>query len=223
MIDKLYLLINKASQVSGLNWPVIFANQNVPRIAKPYIQLNVMTINIPDHMIYSPPDDTGVVTVSGWRRATVELQFYGGITSLDAASRLAMILQSNAVIEYQVEIDVAIGQRLFLSYMPELLNDSQYEGRAIYQFEFFYTESVADNSGIIKGIDLQGCYVQTASDPDPYKVFEVCGDNPTEITCEESIAVSDETIWDDSSTTFDKPGTEWDELLIGTGVTNGNH
>jgi len=220
LIDQLFLLVNKAAQTAGLAWPVIFANQNVPRLVKPYIQINVTTITIPDHLIYSPIDQDGNGVVSGWRKAVVEIQIYAGIESLSYASNIALVLQTESLLEYQQQIDVAVGQRLFLSYMPELLNESQFEGRAIYQFEMFYTENMNDNRGIIEGVDLCGAYVQTNSDTDPLKVFETC-ENDIAVICEESISATDKTIWDDDETNWDKPPKdEWDRILT-TNVDGG--
>ena len=214
MIDKLYDLVTKAVSLTGNNWQVIFANQNVPRLVKPYVQLNVTNIDVPDHMYYSSPDETGGVTISGWRKATAEIQLYHGINSLSAISTLAMVLQSPTMLDYQAGIDCAIGQRLFIGYVPELLNLSQWEGRGIYHFEFFYTESINDNAGLIDTVILHGSYIGGASDPDIYKIFD-----PEPIA---AVIVCDETIpgpnapgvgtdWDDDETSWDKNEvTKWD-------------
>ena len=214
LIDKLYDMVNKAVTLTGNNWQVIFANQNIPRLVKPYIQLNVTNIDIPDHMIYSTPDASGQITISGWRKASVEIQVFHGINSLSTVSYLAMILQSSTMLEYQVSIDCAIGQRLFMGYVPELLNNSQWEGRGIYHFEFYYTESINDNSGNIDQVILHGSYLGGSSDPDIYKMFD---DEPINaaVVCDEIITGPDApgagTDWDDDETSWDKSGvTKWD-------------
>jgi hypothetical protein len=199
-------LINKAAQSAGMPWPIIFANQNMPRVAKPYIVINPMTIDIPDHLIYQTIDGDGNQIVSGWRKVVVESQIYNGINSLQSASKLALVLQTNALIEYQVEIDCAIGQRLFLSYVPELLNESQYEGRAIYHFEFFYTENVPDNIGVINSVEFHGSYVQTHSNPDH--------DTPLidiDIVCDEVISAPITMTWDDGAMLWDDGAMTWIE------------
>ena len=43
--------------------------------------------------------------------------------------------------------------------MPELINRSQFEGRGIYQFEFFYTESYTENLYDIAKVETHGDYV----------------------------------------------------------------
>ena len=215
MIDKLYDLVNKAVQVSGNNWQVIFGYQNLPRLVKPYIQLNVMNIDIPDHVYYSELDDNNSRTLSGWRKAAVEIQVFAGLQSLTVINNLALILQTETMLEYQAEIDCAIGQRLFIGYVPELINTSQWEGRGIYHFEFFYTEHVTETLENICGVNLQGSYIGGAADPDIYKIFDP---SPVDaaIVCIETIPCPDdlETTWDNTDTNWDNNGvTEWDKTL----------
>jgi hypothetical protein len=176
--------------LSGNAWPVVFANQNIPRLEKPYVQLNVMNIDIPDHVIYSIPDASGKVMISGWRKASVEIQIFNGINSLTTVSQIAMILQSTAMLDYQVSIDCAIGQRLFIGYVPELINLSQWEGRGIYQFEFYYTESMDENTGTIDTVTLHGDYLGSVSDPDITRIFDPQPIN-TNIVCDETVESPD--------------------------------
>ena len=194
---------------------MVFGQQNLPRLVKPYLQLNVMNIDIPDHMYYSPIDDNGSRTISGWRRAAVEIQVFAGIQSLTIISQLAMILQTDAMLEYQAQIDCALGQRLFIGYVPELINASQWEGRGIYHFEFYYTESVTESVDRICEVNLHGSCLGGSSDPDIYKMFN---EPPIEanIQCIETIPCPDsvETNWDDSQTNWDAD-TEWDKTLEG--------
>lgn len=164
MITKLYQLIREAATRLPGEWVILFANQNAPRPVKPYITINVLNVDIPDHVIYSavePAEDLYQQTISGWRIADVELQIYNGIDSLDTVNSLALILQTVALIEYQQTIDVAIGQRLFIGYVPELLNESQYEGRGIYQFKFMYTETYNEIISIIDTVTLGGDCTET--------------------------------------------------------------
>ena len=189
MIDQLYQLVSAAVTQAGLSWQVVFANQNIPRVEKPYVQLNVTTVDIPDHLYYFPPDDQQIVVTSGWRKATVEMQVFNGIYSLEFVSRLAMTLQSTTMLDKQAELDCSIGQRLFMGYVPELLNNSQYEGRGIYHFEFFYTESLSETVGTIDTVETHGQFIETHSDADPYVIFDP---NPldVEVTCDEVISAN---------------------------------
>jgi hypothetical protein len=217
LIDQLYQLVSAAVTQAGFPWQVVFANQNIPRLVKPYVQLNVTTVDVPDHLYYTLPDDEGIVTTSGWRKATVEMQVFNGINSLNTISRLAMMLQSTAMLDKQAELDCSIGQRLFMGYVPELLNNSQYEGRGIYHFEFFYTESLSEKVDTIDIIETHGQFIGTHSDADPYVIFDP---NPlnVDIICDEEIFGPDAdgtgTDWDDGNTGWDKDDiTGWDDQL----------
>jgi len=173
MIDSLYKLIEATMGYSGImNFGLIFANQNISRMPKPYIVMNVMNIDIPDHLIYlNEIDSFDCRVMAGWRKATVELQIYNGIKSLDTASRLAMYLQSEQSLEEQQRLNVAIGARLFFAYMPEIINTSQFEGRAIYHFEFFYTEQAPDYVGAIETVIVDGDYIGSLTVPHCHEVI----------------------------------------------------
>jgi hypothetical protein len=129
--------------------------------------LNVTHIDIPDHVIYlysgADPADYKE-TVVGWRKASVEIQLYNGIESLVSINTLALVLQTTSMVEFQTNLDVAIGQRLFIGYVPELLNASQFEGRGIYQFEFLYTESYTETLYDICKVELHGSYTGSLVD-----------------------------------------------------------
>jgi hypothetical protein len=98
-------------------------------------------------------------------------------------------------LDKQVELDVSIGQRLMLQRIPALLNESQFEDRAIYQFEFFYTENNSDNVGLIETVVVDGTYT---------------GGLTEDVTCHEVITISKTTIWDINTTLWDDNTTTWD-------------
>ena len=213
MIDSLYQLVNEGAKRLG-NWPVIFAKQNLPRPVKPYITIDVLNVDVPDHVIYSELDENENVTVTGWRKAQVEVQLFNGTESLSSVNTLALALQTNRLLEFQVANDCAIGQRLFIGYVPEMLNLSQFEGRGIYQFEFLYTESLTDPEYVISSVELHGCYVGGASSPDVYTIFDdKCPEGGQ--SCIEVVPDPDsvDTDWDDGETGWDKAPTEWDNIL----------
>ena len=174
-----------------------------------------MNVDIPDHVYYSDLDANNTRTLSGWRKASVEIQLFAGLQSLAYINRLALILQTEVMLEYQAEIDCALGQRLFIGYVPELLNASQWEGRGIYHFEFFYTESITETLDNICEISVSGAYVGGGADPDIYKIF----DHPnvdTPIRCDEVIPCPDnvDTDWDAGETGWDQEfKTQWDETM----------
>jgi len=42
--------------------------------------------------------------------------------------------------------------------VPALLNNSQYEDRAVYHFDFYYTETYVENVGFIATVEVTGGY-----------------------------------------------------------------
>ena len=185
------------------NFALVFANQNMPRLPKPYIVMNVMNVEIPDHVIYDKEiNAAGFRNLYSWRRATIELQIYNGIESLVSASILALAIQSERSLEQQGKLNCAIGPRLFFAYVPEMINTSQWEGRAVYHFVYFYTESFADDVGLIETVIIDGTYT---------------GGGTEDITCHEEITYKvayTETVWDGLiPTPYGDPGypyTDWD-------------
>lgn len=173
---------------------VIWSYQNAARIGKPYIVLDYTTNDIPDHEYYSEVDVPGFRKISSWRKATVDMQFYCGTDSLKIASWLASMFSSERVLQKETELNVSVGNRLFLSRMPAMLNTSQFEERAIYQFDFYYTEEFEEWISWIATVDIKGTYLGSL----------------TEQSCEELIILEELTNWDDWNTGWDNGQTVWD-------------
>lgn len=206
MIPALWDLLQYS--LTSLNANIIWSYQNAARIPKPYLVVNYTTVNLPDHEHYSLPDANGIITNSSWRRATVDLQFYCAKDSYGLASRAASLLATNTSLEKQAELDVSIGHRLFLQRVPALLNESQYEDRAIYQFEFYYTENISDVASLIETVVIDGSY--KAGIPDEPGIPNDSGYNLTDLNCHHVISIFP-TIWDNMTTEWDDNTTEWDD------------
>jgi hypothetical protein len=185
--------------------PVIWSYQNAPRVGKSYIMLDYTTSDVPDHEYYDPTTDLeGNRPYASWRKAVMSMHFYCGSDSYRVASRLASQFASDGAVAKQVELDVSIGTRLMLQRVPALLNESQWEDRAIYQFDFYYTERTDDWVGWIGAVDIEGHYTGGFSDiPTPEHPDVQPGDG---VTCNEFWQVI--TLWDDVMV-----GTLWDANL----------
>lgn len=155
MIPSLYELLEFS--LADLGVPIVWGFQNAARINKPYVMVTYTNSGLPDHEIYGEVDTNGIRVNSSWRRAIVELQFYCGMNdSFSFASKSVSLLATNASIDKQWLLDVSIGHRMMLQHVPALINTSQYEDRAIYQFEFYYTENIPDNVGLIETVEVSG-------------------------------------------------------------------
>jgi hypothetical protein len=188
MIPALWELLNYSLASLNLN-KIIWGYQNAPRTEKPYAMVTYTSTRVPDHEIYGQIDEDGVRINSGWRRAIVSIHFYcGQLESHPCASRAVSLLATENSIAKQVELDVAIGHRMLLEHVPVLLNESQYEDRAIYQFAFYYTENVPDDVGRIETVIVEGNYENAATDGGS---SGGAGGNITPLVCREVISTQD--------------------------------
>jgi hypothetical protein len=149
--ETLWNLLNFVSQRMEHPIPLIFAFENAERVQKPYGSIRIDTITLPGHEIAFPVHENGYQDYGGWRRATVELQVYGRLGG-PIAREFALRLQANSAVEQSQRLNIAIGNRLFLSEVPALLNQSQYEERGIYQFQYFFSEQLDDDVGLIETV-----------------------------------------------------------------------
>ena len=160
MIPGIWDLTDYAVNTMGQkNIPVIWSYQNAARVDKPYIVLDYSTDDVPNFDWFEPwTDENGDRKLFSWRRATIDMQFYCGPDSLKIASWLSMMFCTDAVTDQQMRLNVSIGNRLFLQRMPAMLNTSQFEDRAIYQFDFYYTEELEEHVSFIDSVDVHGEY-----------------------------------------------------------------
>jgi|KBSSwiStaDraftv2_1062776.scaffolds.fasta_scaffold00263_8 hypothetical protein len=165
MIPGIYELLDYTiNTINAQNLPIIWSYQNAPRMNKAYVMIDYTDNDIPNFEVESSYIDLdGFRKMGSWRRATVSLQFYCGPNSDRIASQVAMMLAGNLSVDKQVELDIAIGNRLMLQRMPALLNNSQFEDRAIYQFDFYYTDVYKDNVGFIAEVIIDGEYTGAAT------------------------------------------------------------
>jgi len=166
MIKSLWTLIDYAINTVGQEQvQVVWSYQNSARVAKPYITLNYSQDDLPDHDWYSNEIDlAGFRNMGSWRKAVVDLQVYASQDSMRIANKLSMLLSTEKCLEKQMELDVAIGNRLFLSRVPALVNNSQYEDRAVYHFDFMYTEMMKEDVGFIATVVIEGNYSGSLTD-----------------------------------------------------------
>ena len=159
MIPGIYDLLDYVVNTMGqLNLQIIWSYQNAPRVGKPYIMIDYTDDDLPNFPVVGPVNADGIQNNASWRRATVSLSFYCGPNSDRIASQVALMLGSDSSANKQYLLDVSIGNNLMFQRIPALLNNSQYEDRNIYQFDFYYTDSYNDNVGLINTVVLSGTY-----------------------------------------------------------------
>lgn len=211
MIDKLWTLLDYVmNHAYNKNVPIIWSYQNAARIKKPYIVIDYTTNDLPNFDITDQfVDANGIRTLSSWRKVIADIQFYDAKDSMTLANFMAMALATEASLTKQVELDCSIGNRLFFQRIPALLNNSQYEDRAIYQFDFFYTETLREDVGFIATVVIDGSYTGGHTDIDYPPETTPIEDRP--ITCHEIITIPyPDTSPPDYQTYWDSNGTQWD-------------
>lgn len=206
MISALWALTDHAINVIGSkDIAVIWWGQNAPRADKPYITLSYSLSDIPNFDWADQVDAPGWRKFWSWRKAVVDLQVYCGQESFSIANFVAMAFSSEQSLLKQNELNAAIGNRLFLQRVPAQLNNSQWEDRAIYQFDFSYTETFDEWVSWIGAVELTGKTTGGLSDPPPGEE----GDGSNE--CKEIILVEHSfTNWDAFTTPWDAGQTVWD-------------
>lgn len=195
MIPGIWELLNHS--LSDLNLTIIWSYQNAPRMDKPYVVIDYVDNDLPNFECVDPYiDENGLQDIGSWRRATVSLQFYCGPNSVNIASQSSLRLSSNRSVEKQVALDVAIGNRLMLQRVPALLNNSQFEDRAIFQFDFYYTDHYKDDVGIIEAVEVDGTFTGSL----------------TEQHCSQFIQIPNFgfSMWDDGNSIWDDGTSVWD-------------
>ncbi|MEZ7780464.1 hypothetical protein O4A46_01495 [Cupriavidus gilardii] len=134
--------------------PVIFANENGPRPAKPYIALRVNPASrLPVHR--GPVDDAGVQPVSAHRSAQVELQCFG-TGCMDALDVLGQRLHMQAALDRAEQLDLAVTAVGQLRQVPVLRDATTYEPRAVLELTIDYTTTLADDVGVIETVNITG-------------------------------------------------------------------
>jgi hypothetical protein len=137
---------------------LIMSDQNGTRPPKPYATVSLRTIR-PARYEESEPDDTGDVDVWQHQLNTVEVQIFGDNAS-DLANMLALKLNYPSTHDKAELLNVGIVNVGSVLRVPELLNTSQYEERAIIEFTAYDVLLGTDNVGIIESAEIE-CFDHT--------------------------------------------------------------
>lgn len=146
--------------------PLIGANQNGPRPARPYASLDVRSLASARHLIRRAPDENGVALYREDGRATVEVMFHGE-GSMDRARAFRQRLRAGAAVNRALARGLSVGPVLALNSVPELLNNDEYEERASFEFALLYAEEFEEAAGLIERveIDCPGGHAHAVSAP----------------------------------------------------------
>lgn len=139
-----------------LDETTIWLDQSTPRPALPYVGMRINNrIRVKsDH--YSDSDDDGVITISGDREFTLNVQRYGpdSVNVLDSlADNLRKITVIEAFAAKQIAVIETTGQALDISFSQDGI---KYEPRASLDLRFRIRSAIADTVGYIDTVISNG-------------------------------------------------------------------
>ena len=141
--------------ISGLTTtPVIFANQNGPQPAEPFITIGLMGGNAQDVHI-GATDAEGVRTLDAHRTTTVSLRCFGA-GCFDMLDALALKLETEAALTLADSLNLAIVGKESLQYAPQLIDGAVWEPVAVLDVFVASTGHTSENVGYIATVEVGG-------------------------------------------------------------------
>ena len=137
--------------------PLIMADQNAPRPAKPYATLDVTNAGAARWLTELPPDAAGNARFVEHRLANVEVQFYGA-DAQDRASDLGMRLRLPRHVNRAVDLGLGVAVVNGATSVAVLMNENQYEQRGILEFTCHVGVEITDEVGLIEHTETEGEY-----------------------------------------------------------------
>lgn len=133
----------------------IWAFQNGERPKKPYVSFNATTHSGgPIH--YLGVDAQGMANYAEHRTIAVEMNVYG-VDAVETAQRIAMLMRSHLNVAKADALGLGLGQFQQVRRIPQLLQGSQYEERAILEFTAFVVGQVSEDVGLIEHV-VMDCF-----------------------------------------------------------------
>lgn len=134
---------------------LIWADQNAPRPALPYLTLRLMAATPAEN------DARGEVTADGEQdldnptSATLEVQAYG-TGAENAIASLTKRLRFDQHVDRAVQLGIAIGRRIGVTNLSQLVSDSQFEERAMLEVALLFSGHDVDPVGLIETVEVEG-------------------------------------------------------------------
>lgn len=142
------------SMISPLIAPqkLILSEQNGTRPAKPFATMTVRTV-LPSRAEEHEVDESGDVLMSQQQLNAIEVQFYGD-HAFEYASQLGLKLRYPTTQWLAESLNIGVARVNRALRVPELLNTSQFEERAILEFTAYDVLSGTDNVGLIESAEI---------------------------------------------------------------------
>lgn len=143
---------------------LILAEQNGPRPPKPYATLSVRNVR-PAPPVKREVNDAGVIELVQVKYLTCELQTFGA-GAMETAELAGLRMRFPTTAMRAEALGLGISRINNALDVPELLNQSQFEERAILEFTVYDALAAGDDVGVIESVEFE-CFdhVHTVSTP----------------------------------------------------------
>lgn len=130
--------------------PIIFAHQNAPRPARPYIAVSIVSQTMTPHVL-GEIDDDGNQEIAAHRISTVELQCFADdpLSILDA---LLLRLHGDVARAGAAELDIAVMGPGTLQSMPVVRDGAFIEPRAIAEITIGSTSRTQEQTSFVETV-----------------------------------------------------------------------
>jgi hypothetical protein len=139
--------------------PLILADQNGPRPAKPFAALAVRSTPGQPMTYQYDPDETGSAEIVQHREVVVELQTFGA-NAFEFAQMVGLKLLFPSHVMRAEALGLGVSRINNVLRVPELLNQSQYEERGVLEFTIYDSLAGNDDVGLIENVNLE-CFEHT--------------------------------------------------------------
>lgn len=151
-----------------LDVPVMWANQNVPKLALPFATLRLYgSRERAQAELRAPVIADGARQVVTPTEAILEVQLFGkkGSFPYDELEKLVGRLSVDSVMNRCLSAGVAFYNTEAVQDISGLLDDKQtFEQRAVVDFRIRYMKSLDDDSTDIEQVEISGTYLDTADE-----------------------------------------------------------
>lgn len=137
---------------------LILAQQNGNRPPKPYATLDIRT-TLPARPYQREPNTAGITELVQQLYRNCELQFFG-VNALATAELTGLRLRFPSVSSRAEVLGIGVARVANALRVPELLNQSQYEERAVLEFSVYDAIVASDDVGLIEGVEIE-CFDHT--------------------------------------------------------------
>lgn len=156
-----WAIANNGASLNGSK--IVFANQNAPRPARPFITLFVNTFADGEHSSVGAPDDYGIAEIVSDRMVMVDIQAYG-TNAQDIIDNLRLSFEKVRVQE-ELRRDKIPFIRVSSGFddTSEVVG-SEYEPRAQMDVEFRCAAIIEDDVGLIENVEIEGVFEDGVND-----------------------------------------------------------